>query len=51
MNKEKPYTMPAHEHIRLKESGITYNDDHSLKQRPFNTPEMKQLRKEILKRG
>lgn len=31
----KAYTIPAHEHIRLKEEQITYNSDRGLKFKPF----------------
>lgn len=37
----KPFTMPAHQHIELKEKGITLNADRGLKQRPFANLKMK----------
>ena len=36
MKKSKEsFVLPAHQHIELKAKGITYNDDHKLKYRPF----------------
>ena len=45
--KNKPYTIPAHEHIRLKEENITYNSDRGLKHRPFeqHKKQLKELAK------